>query len=102
MKRIIGLVVLSMVAAVVLVGCGGGGGGGVGVGTNAHATPPTVLNAGVTKDVTLRNPGFTVGDDIRSFTNFTGEITVSGNMISLTDGGKNQVFVGWTMIAVEK
>jgi hypothetical protein len=100
MKRIIVPVVLSMVAAVVLVGCGGGGGGGVG--TNANATPPTVLNAGVTKDVSLRNPGFTVGDEIRSFTNFTGEITVSGNMISLTDGGKNQVFVGWTMIAVEK
>ena len=96
MKR---LIVLSVIVALVLVGCGGGGGG---VGTNAHATPPTVLSAGVTKDVTLRNPGFTAGDENRSFTNFTGEITVSGNMISLTDGGKNQVFVGWTMIAVEK
>ena len=94
MKRIIGLFVLSIAAVFVLVGCGGGGGGGVG--TNAYATPPTVLNAGVAKDVYL------YGSNNRSLPNFTGEITVTGNIISLTYNGKNEIFVGYQMWAIEK
>jgi len=85
MKR---LIVFSAIAVMVLVGCGGGGGG---IGTNANATPPSVLNAGVVKNVYLYGPSNL------SFADFTGEITVSGNIISLTYSGKNYVLVGYQM-----
>jgi len=92
MKR---LIVFSAIAVMVLVGCGGGGGG---IGTNANATLPSILNAGVNKNVFIQNIG---GVGSTSFSNFTGEITVSGNLISLTANGKNQVFVGATMQVYE-
>ena len=96
MKRLVVAVVLAAFSVIVLVGCGGGGGGG-GIGSPANATPPSALNAGVSKNVTFRDPGNT--SVFREYLNFTGEITVSGNTISLTTAaGKNIVFVGWTMI----
>jgi len=93
MKRIIGSVVLLIAVMFVLVGCGGGG-----IGTPANATPPTLLNAGVAKDVWI----YFGQSGSQNFSNFTGDITVSGNTISLTYNGKNQVFVGATMFASER
>ena len=108
MKRIVRLVVLSIAAVIVLVGCGGGGGGG-GIGTNANATPPSVLNAGVPKSVVIYSGA---SSQIAAFGNsappFTGEVTVSGNIISLTGdanyggNGKNHVYVGMMMAVDER
>lgn len=92
MNRLLGL---AAIAALVLAGCGGGGGG---IGTPAHAVLPTALNAGVTKDVLIYSGQL----NIHSIQGFTGEITVDGNTITFTENGKNRVFVGATMSAIER
>ena len=101
MKRIIGLLVMTIAAIFVLVGCGGGGGGG-GIGTPANAQAPTLFNAGVSKQIV-----YTVGGTPLSVGTTSSEITFDGVFIAFTDntgsfgttsGQNRQVMIPYTAI----
>jgi hypothetical protein len=99
MKRIIVLLVMTIAAIFVLVGCGDGGGG---IGTPANAQAPTLFNAGVSKQIV-----YTVGGTPLSVGTTSSQITFDGVFIAFTDntgsfgtsGGQNkQVMIPYTAI----
>jgi hypothetical protein len=99
MKRIIGLLVMTIAAIFVLVGCGDGGGG---IGTPANALAPTLFNAGVSKQIV-----YTVGATPLSTGTTSSEITFDGVFIAFTDntgsfgttsGQNRQVIIPYTAI----
>jgi hypothetical protein len=56
-----------------------------------------LLGAGITKDVMISGSGIT-----QSLQNYTGEIIVEGNMISISVNGKSKIFIGCSVYIDEK
>lgn len=56
-----------------------------------------LLSAGITKDVIISGPAIN-----HSVQNYTGEIIVKGNMISISVDGKTKIFIGCSMYINEK
>jgi len=56
-----------------------------------------LLSAGITKDVMISGTGIS-----HSLQNYTGEIIIDGNMISISVNGKSKIFIGCSMYINEK
>ncbi len=94
MGRTHAILMFGVLAAVTALGYGCGS-------STANAVPPTVLNAGVSKNILVN---LQTGGGYAIYDNNTSAITINGNMVSFEDSSsgvpKQVVYIGYPMIQI--